>query len=61
MCTLVPSEECTYSSLGDSNMYTPGTIANSQRTPSKINQNGVITKVRICGTSGKMRHLTYWE
>ena len=28
-------------------MYTPGTIANSQRMPTKINKNGPITKVRI--------------
>ena len=28
-------------------MYTPGTIANSQRMPTKINKNGAIDKVRI--------------
>ena len=27
--------------------YTPGTIANSQRTPTKVNKNGAIAKVRI--------------
>ena len=28
-------------------MYTPGTIVNLQRTPTKINKNGAIAKVRI--------------
>ena len=28
-------------------MYTPGTIANSQMTPTKINKNGAIAKVRV--------------
>ena len=28
-------------------MYTPGTIANSQMTPTKINKNYTISKVRI--------------
>ena len=28
-------------------MYTRGNIANSQMTPTKINKNGVIAKVRI--------------
>ena len=28
-------------------MLTPGTIAESQRTSTKINKNGVITKVKI--------------
>ena len=28
-------------------MYIPGTIANSQRTPTKINKNGGIAKVRV--------------
>ena len=27
-------------------MYTPGSIANSQRTPTKINKHGPIAKVR---------------
>ena len=40
-------EECISSSRGDSKMYTPGTIANSKRMPTKINKNGAITKVRI--------------
>ena len=28
-------------------MYTPGTIANSQWTPTKINRSGAVAKVRI--------------
>ena len=28
-------------------MYTPGTIANLERTPTKINENDAIAKVRI--------------
>ena len=28
-------------------MYTSGTIANSQMTPTKINKNGAIAKVRV--------------
>ena len=28
-------------------IYTPGAIANSQMTPTKINKNGAIVKVRI--------------
>ena len=28
-------------------MYTPGTIANSKITPTKINKNGAMAKVRI--------------
>ena len=40
-------EECTSSSWGNSKTYTPGTIANSQRTPIEINKNGAIAKVRI--------------
>ena len=30
-----------------SKRYTHGTIANSQRTPTKINKNGAMAKVRI--------------
>ena len=40
-------EECISSSWEDSKMYTPDTIANSQRIPIKINKNGAIAKVRI--------------
>ena len=32
---------------GQYNVYTPGTIANSQRTPTEINKNGATAKVRI--------------
>ena len=32
--------------LGDSEMYTTGTIANSQTTPTKINKNDVTAKLR---------------
>ena len=32
---------------GDSKMYTPGTIANLQRKPTKTLKDGVIPKVRI--------------
>ena len=37
-------------------MFTPGTITNSQRTPTKINKNDAIAKVTIllCDT---IRHL----
>ena len=45
-------------------MYTSGTIANSQRMPTKINNNGAIAKVRtlmekvmLCGIE---RHLEYF-
>ena len=46
MCTSVPSRIVHLFFLRDSKMYTPGTIANSQRTSTKI-KNGAITKVRI--------------
>ena len=45
LCT--QEEQCTSSSWGDNKMYTPGTIANSQRTPTKINKNVAIAKVNI--------------
>ena len=48
-CVHVPpqEEECISSSWdGRSTMYTPGTIAKSQRTP-EIKNNHVIAKVRI--------------
>ena len=40
-------EECTYFSWGDSKMYTHDKIVNSQMSPTKINKNDVIAKVRI--------------
>ena len=33
-------------------MYTRGTIENSQRTPTKINKNGAIAKIRIVVKQG---------
>ena len=48
-CAYLPPQEEEYiiSSWGDrGTMYTPGTIANSKRTP-EINKNGAIAKVRI--------------
>ena len=47
---LCPHEkEYASSSRGDSKMYTPGTIANSQtqRTPTKTNKNGAVAKLNI--------------
>ena len=47
---LCPQEEQrTSSSWGHNKMYTPGTMANSQtdRTPTKINKNGAVAKVRL--------------
>ena len=40
-------------------MYTPGTIANSQRVPTKINKNGTVAKVykKFGGTRDTIRHL----
>ena len=40
-------EECTSSFWRYSKLYTPGTIANPQRVPTKINKEGAIAKVRI--------------
>ena len=39
-------------------MYTPGTITNSQRTPTKTNKNGAIAKViTLVKQSDTIRHL----
>ena len=35
------------SSWGDSKTYTPDIIGNSQKTPTEINKNGAIAKVRV--------------
>ena len=43
----VRKKECTYSSWGDSKMYTSGTIVNLQKKPTDINENSAISKVRI--------------
>ena len=40
-------EECTSSLRGDSKMYTAGSIANSQRMLSQINDFAAIAKIRI--------------
>ena len=37
-------EVCASSSWGDSKTYAPGTLANSQRMPTKINKNNAIPK-----------------
>ena len=46
---------------GDSKMYSPGTIANSQteRVPNKINKNGAVFTVykNFSGTGDTIRHL----
>ena len=39
-------EERTSSSCEDGKICIPGTIANSQRTPTKVNKNGATAKVR---------------
>ena len=38
-------------------MYTPGTIANSQRTPTKIKTMLLLPKKEFSGTSDTIRHL----
>ena len=57
-------EQCISSSCGGSKMYMPGTIANSQRLPTKINKNGAFAKVRILVKQailqGIERHLEYF-
>ena len=40
-------KQCISASCGVSKWYTSGTIANSQRTPTEINKNGAIFKVRM--------------
>ena len=51
-------EEWTSSSWGDSKMYTPGTVANSHRTPTKINENVPIAKIKnFSGASDTVRYL----
>ena len=44
--------------VGVSKMYTSGTIANSQRLPTKINKN---VAVPVSGTSDTIRHLTIFK
>ena len=49
-------EECTSSSWGDSKMYTSGSIANSQRILTEINESGIITKVSVWVESDTVKH-----
>ena len=49
-------EECTFSSWGDSKMYTSGSIANSQRMLTEINESGAIAKIRIWVESDTVKH-----
>ena len=49
-------EECTSSSRGESKMYTSGSIENSQRTLTEINESGVITKISISVESDTGKH-----
>ena len=44
---LCPQEEECTSSWVDGKMYTPGTIANPQRTLTKINRHDAVAKVKI--------------
>ena len=55
LCRL--EEECTSSSWGHSKIYTPGTIANSQKdgAPIAINKNGAVVKVRILVEIGTLQ------
>ena len=49
-------EEYTSSSWGDSKMYTSGSIENSQRMLTEINESGVITKISISVESDTGKH-----
>ena len=49
-------EEYTSSSWGDSKMYTSGSIANSQRMLTEINESGAIAKIRIWVESDTVKH-----
>ena len=50
-------EECTYSSWGDSKMYTSAGIANSQRMLTQIDENGTIAKISNWVESNTVKHL----
>ena len=56
-------EECTSSFLGDSKMYTSGSIVNSQMMLTEINWSGGIAKIRIWVVSNTVKHLKafYYE
>ena len=49
-------EECTSSSWGDSKMYTSGSIANSQKMLTEINDSDAIVKKRIWVESDTVKH-----
>ena len=49
------------SSWEDSNMYTPGSIANSQRMLIETNKSGTITKIRIWVESDNAKHQRHLE
>ena len=54
---LFPQEEdCTSSSWGVSGMYTPRSIANSQRMLIEMNKSGTIAKIRIWAEIDTVRH-----
>ena len=58
MCTSVPSRIVHLFFLRDSKMYTPGTIANSQRTSTKINKKWCYYQSKnFSGTSGTTRYV----
>ena len=40
-------EECIFSFWGDSKLYTSGPVETSHKTPTKLNKNGAVAKVRI--------------
>ena len=50
-------EECTSSSWRDSKTYTSGSIANSRRILTEINENGTIAKISIWVESNTAKHL----
>ena len=53
---LPQEEECTSSSWGDSKMYTSGSIANSQKMLTEINDSDAIVKKRIWVESDTVKH-----
>ena len=53
LSTSVPS---TSSSWGDSKMYTSGSIANSQRMLTEINESGTIAEIRIWVESDTVKY-----
>ena len=53
---LFPQEEDCTSSWGVSRMYTPRSIANSQRMLIEMNKSGTIAKIRIWAEIDTVRH-----